>query len=184
MKRYLGVFMAAAGACIAGGATLQPAGEKAGQKMEHAPMPDVGPLAQLEGRWCMADPEKVYGPRMAEYRVTASGTAVVETLFPGSEHEMVSVYTKDKKTGALLMTHYCGLGNQPRMRSTGIPVDGKLRFEFVDGGNMASRDELHMDSLVLTITDKDHIRHEWSLYKDGKVVDTKVFDLVRAPVPR
>jgi hypothetical protein len=183
MKRYLGVLLVAAGACIAGGAALQPAGEKA-DKMEHKLMPDVGPLAQLEGKWCKVDAEKGYGPRMAEYRVTASGTAVVETLFPGSDHEMVSVYTKDKKTGELVMTHYCGLGNQPRMTASGIPVDGKLQFTFVEGGNMASRDELHMDSLVMTITDKDHIRHEWSMYKDGKVVDTKVFDLVREPVPR
>ena len=104
----------AAGACIAGGAALQPAGEQAEKKMEHKLMPDVGPLAQLDGKWCKVDAEKTYGPRMAEYRVTASGTAVVETLFPGSDHEMVSVYTKDKKSGDLLMTHYCGLGNQPR----------------------------------------------------------------------
>ena len=48
-------------------------------------------------------------------KVTAGGSAVHETLFPGSAHEMVSVYHLD---GAdLVMTHFCALGNQPRMKA-------------------------------------------------------------------
>jgi hypothetical protein len=44
-------------------------------------------------------------PVRVEYRVTGAGSAVVETLFPGTPHEMVTVYHARK--GVLCMTHYC-----------------------------------------------------------------------------
>ena len=51
-----------------------------------------------------------------EYRLTAGGSALVETLFPGaSRGQMVSMYY-DRK-GKLAMTHYCMLRNQPGMMS-------------------------------------------------------------------
>src|SRR5437870_3944758 len=39
------------------------------------------------------------------YKVTAAGSAVVETIAPGSDHEMVTVIHSDGD--ALLLTHYC-----------------------------------------------------------------------------
>src|SRR5258708_4442203 len=51
-----------------------------------------------------------------EYRLTAGGSALEEKLFPGTPHEMVSVYYDED--GKLGMTHYCMLGNHPRMTLT------------------------------------------------------------------
>src|SRR6516162_4262898 len=52
---------------------------------------------------------------VSSIRVTSAGSAVQETLFPGSDHEMVTMYHRD---GAdLILTHYCALGNQPRLRA-------------------------------------------------------------------
>ena len=48
-------------------------------------------------------------------KVTAGGSVVHETLFPGQPQEMVSVYTVNGPD--LIMTHYCVLGNQPRMKA-------------------------------------------------------------------
>src|SRR5579862_1470550 len=52
-----------------------------------------------------------------QFKVTAGGSAVVETEFPGTEHEMVTVITEDG--GDLSLTHYCMLGNQPHMKADG-----------------------------------------------------------------
>ena len=48
------------------------------------------------------------------FKLTGGGSAVQETIFPGAAHEMVSVYHADGKD--VVMTHYCALGNQPKMK--------------------------------------------------------------------
>ena len=48
------------------------------------------------------------------YRLTGAGSALVETDFPDSNHEMVSVYHLDGED--LRLTHYCAAGNQPRLK--------------------------------------------------------------------
>lgn len=48
-----------------------------------------------------------------QYKLTSNNSAIVETLFPGTPHEMVSVYHDIK--GKLSMKHYCAMGNQPLM---------------------------------------------------------------------
>jgi hypothetical protein len=66
------------------------------------------------------------------YRVTAGGSAVQETIFPGTKMEMISMYHMDK--GDLLMTHYCAIGNQPRMKfNPSTSTATELVFDF-DGG--------------------------------------------------
>ena len=46
------------------------------------------------------------------YGVTAAGTAVMEALFPETDHEMLTVYHLEGND--LVLTHYCAMGNQPR----------------------------------------------------------------------
>src|SRR6266480_4580961 len=71
-------------------------------------------VKQLVGAWEGTSDMGKEGEKVrVEYRLTAGGSALVETLFPGSAEEMVSVY-HDRK-GKLAMTHYCMLRNQPRM---------------------------------------------------------------------
>jgi len=45
----------------------------------------------LSGDWTLNGGDSSVG---VSYHVTAAGSAVVETLFPGTPHEMVSVYTR------------------------------------------------------------------------------------------
>lgn len=59
---------------------------------EPAPTPQqvFETLKGLEGRW-EGNVMTTDGPAAAvEYRVTAAGNTVMEVMFPGSEHEMVS----------------------------------------------------------------------------------------------
>src|SRR3954468_12502941 len=73
-------------------------------------------LKKLAGTWVEADKDgKPTDKVVSVVKVTAGGSAVQETLFPGEPMEMVSVYHLDK--GDLVMTHYCVLGNQPRMKA-------------------------------------------------------------------
>ncbi len=69
----------------------------------------------LAGEWVAAEDGEMAkkGDLVARYAVTAGGSAVVETIFPGQAQEMVTVYHADGPD--LVLTHYCMEGNQPRM---------------------------------------------------------------------
>ena len=69
---------------------------------------------------------------------------------------MVSVYTADGPD--LAMTHYCMLGNQPRMKANSKSLAAnKLNFEFVGGGNLDPKKDKHMHGATLTFVDADHL---------------------------
>ena len=79
---------------------------------------------------------------------------------------------------AVLATHYCSVGNQPRMRATGSPDGKSLAFEFVDVSNVAGSSEV-MRRLVVTFVDADHFRQTWtSRSTDGKE-HSSVFEYTR-----
>jgi hypothetical protein len=112
------------------------------------------------------------------YRVTSGGSAVVETLGAGSEHEMVTVFHKDGDD--LMLTHYCMIGNQPRMRTERPAADAKkLAFKFAGAANIKSEKDPHMHDLTIEFLAPDHIRSSWTMFKDGKPAETAVFDFKR-----
>lgn len=111
-----------------------------------------------------------------EYRLSSGGSAVVETLFPGTPHEMISVYHDNK--GQLTMIHYCALRNQPRMKLEKADARN-LYFMFVDGSNIDPMKDAHMRSLTISFVDKDHIIQKWTLFTEGKETETSVFELSR-----
>jgi len=132
-------------------------GDKAGDKP--APHPGLERLKKLAGTWVAADKDgKPTDKIVSVVKVTAAGSAVHETLFPGSPMEMISVYHRD---GAdLVMTHYCALGNQPRMKADPKSPANQLRFQFAGGTNLDPAKDKHMHEGTITFVDDDHI--EWS----------------------
>jgi hypothetical protein len=110
-------------------------------------------------------------PGTVEFKVIAAGTAVAETMLPGTAEEMINMYHLDNDR--MIVTHYCAQGVQPRMKLTSAEK-GKLKFEFLDSTNLKSRDEGHMDSLELTING-DKLTETWSYFQDGKVTSNTVF---------
>lgn len=135
-------------------------------------------LAKVVGVWegTVKHPDGTKEDVTVEYRLTSGNSALLETLFKDSPHEMVSVYHDDGD--AIMMNHFCGLGNQPRMRATGFDKN-QIHFQFVDASNMASPAESHMHALTITFIDDQHIRHEWENFEDGKKQHTAVFALTR-----
>jgi hypothetical protein len=133
---------------------------------------------QLAGEWVGKGPEEAGGKEVrASYKVTSAGSAVVETIMPGTDHEMITVITKDGDD--LVLTHYCALGNQPHMKAEGKGDDKKVPFKFTGAGNMKSEKEMHMHSVTFTFVDKDTLKAEWTHYKDGKDAGTVAFDMKR-----
>ena len=117
-------------------------------------------------------------PVKVGYRVTAAGTTVVETLFEGTPHEMVTMYTVDG--GRVALTHYCAAGNQPRMRARAGGGPGRLVFEFAGGTGFDPRRDAHMHDATLTFVDADHLHAEWTSWERGRPAGVAVFELTRA----
>ena len=136
-------------------------------------------LKKLAGDWQLAAPpdEASKGKVALRYRLTAGGSAVVETIFPGEEMEMVSVYYRDGDQ--LVLTHYCCAGNQPRMRAKIGDTKDEVIFEFAGGSNLNPAKDVHVHDGRIRFLDADHLHTEWEHYADGKAAGKYVFDLVR-----
>ena len=131
-------------------------------------------LKALAGDWTKSDGD---GSVEASYRVTAGGTAVVETLFAGTPHEMVTVFTVDK--GDLVLTHYCAEGNQPHMKAAKGGDASAIDFKFDGGGNIKSPNDGHMHEASFAFKDANHLTSRWQFYRDGKPGEKAEFNLVR-----
>lgn len=124
-------------------------------------------IKKLAGTWVEADKDgKPTDKVVSVIKVTAGGSAVQETLFPGTPMEMVSLYHLD---GAeLVMTHYCMLGNQPRMKADPKSPANQIRFAFAGGTNFDPAKDMHMHEGTLTFVDDDHIEFSGVAWVNGK----------------
>ena len=114
---------------------------------------------------------------MSTVKVTAGGSAVLEILFPGTDHEMVTVYHEDGPH--LMLTHYCVKGNQPRMRALPESTEKRVVFRLTDGTNMKSEKDAHMHQGTIVWESDDHIRTEWLMYENGEQTYAAKFNLMR-----
>jgi hypothetical protein len=135
-------------------------------------------LKKLAGDWvALGKDGKPTDKVISSIRVTSGGSAIEETLFPGGDHEMVSMYHLD---GAdLVLTHYCCLGNQPRLRAEPGTEVNKIVFKFVGASNLKSEDDPHINGATFTLDGKDHFKAEWVACKGGKACHQVNLDLVR-----
>src|SRR5436305_10042303 len=73
-------------------------------------------------------------PVEVSYRVTSGGSALMSEI-KGKE-DMITMFHLDGDR--LMMTHYCGAGNQPRMKAEASPDGKTIPFEFLDATNLQS----------------------------------------------
>jgi hypothetical protein len=131
-------------------------------------------LKTLAGEWKAASPGKPDGKII--YKVTANGNTVMETMFPGTDHEMVSMYFIDGDQ--LVMTHYCAMGNQPRLKfDMKSSKPDSLLFVFDGGTNLDPKKDMHIHGLRLNILDKGHVEANWESYEEGKSQGGMKFDM-------
>ena len=111
------------------------------------------------------------------YKVISGGSALLETLAPGGEPEMLTVYNLDGNH--VMLTHYCSAGNQPRMRAlAATPGAKEFNFAFLDATNLASPAAGHMHKLAIRLEDNDHFTQRWTWRDNGKEA-TEVFHFTR-----
>lgn len=111
------------------------------------------------------------------YKLVSNGTALLETLNPSGEPEMVTVYHPDGSSVG--MTHYCSGNNQPQMRAAPTAASAnQLTFNFVRATNLASPTAGHMHNLVVTFQDQDHFTQKWTWLEKGKAM-SDVFHFTR-----
>lgn len=175
-RRWLTVF-AATSALLA---AIVVADDKKGDEKHAEPPknPALEKMRQLAGQWIESEPEAGKTAQLVSvFKVVGAGSAVAETMFPDTPHEMITMYHLDGDT--LMLTHYCAAGNQPQMKAKAGKDADKLEFEFTGGTNVDMKKGLHMHSLTITFVDADNIIENWTHYEDGKATGEATFKLKR-----
>ena len=130
-------------------------------------------LSGLEGKWVGKGSQ---GQTVeVSFRMTAGGSALMSEIHGHGPENMITMFHMDGDR--LLMTHYCGAGNQPRMKV--VAADAKsVSFEFFDGTNIGPGAG-HMQHVTFTQPDASHHIEEWVFLDNGKEMK-EVFTLERA----
>jgi hypothetical protein len=90
-----------------------------------APKEQFELIRSWEGRWQVAETPALN----IVFEATARGTAIVERWETASGLHSMTIYHMDGE--AVIATHYCPQGNQPRLESRGAAT-GEVRFTFRD----------------------------------------------------
>jgi hypothetical protein len=138
----------------------------ANPKSEHSP--DVSAafsrLKSLVGEW---ETDLKSGKAYLSYELVAGGTTLLERDTADGRPAMLTLYHLDG--GRLMLTHYCMVGNQPRMQAKAFnPETGELDFQFLDATNLASPAAGHMHNAKIRFVDNNHLVSEWQFYESGK----------------
>ncbi len=153
----------------------------AGERQMGAPVThskDFERMKELVGVWeGKADMGKGIETLKVSYELTSAGNAILERFAVGQPHEMVTVY--HDYNGKLVMTHYCSLGNQPRMELRN-PGESAMMFVLSEKDpGLSSLNETHMHALTIAVDGKDSITHTWMLYDKGEKKSQVVLKLTR-----
>ena len=105
-------------------------------------------------------------PVSVTYTLVSNGTSLMESLNAEHGMNMVTMYAPDGD--AIMATHYCAMGNQPRMRAKASDDLKSLDFQFVDATNVQDPKGEVMRRLVVTFQDPDHFQQAWTARANGK----------------
>ena len=87
-------------------------------------------LKTLPGTWEGSGMEGAdsNAPVRVDFKITGDGSAIMSEI--QGHADMISMFHMDGDR--LLLTHYCSVGNQPRMQASASPDGKTLTFKFVD----------------------------------------------------
>jgi hypothetical protein len=139
-------------------------------------------LKALAGTW---DATEKDNPKFAEevvYTMTGRGSVLVEDMkVPnGAMGHMLTSYHLDK--GTLVLTHFCGAGNQPRMRVKSVQDHG-ISFEIYDITNLSAPEAYHSTNVDVLFHGEDRVDLVYRGKASGKET-TQVFQLARRKTTR
>lgn len=134
-------------------------------------------LKGLEGDWVSLGEDGRAGDEVVlSYRVAAGGHAVLSTEFPGTDHEMITVYHRDG--AGVAMTHYCSLGNRPRMVARSF-AGRSAEFECAEGSELDAAGAKHVHRGRFVFHGEDEFESSWVLHDQGEPVWNAEFHVVR-----
>ena len=129
-------------------------------------------LKTLAGTWEHSGDGHDHGSTSNQvvYRTTAAGSTVMETIFPGEEMEMISMYHRDGDN--LLLTHFCSLQNVPLLKFEKTGKPGEIKFAFSGGTNFDPQTDTHVHEGVFQVKDANTIDATFVGYSGGKADHT------------
>ena len=158
-------------------------GACAGTSQQAAPPIGLETLRSLEGSWFPVTEGGELAQEPANvFRVTAGGSAVLEEVFPGQEHEMVTVYQQGAE--GLELIHYCAAGNAPHMRLDPASTSDDLRFLCDGGVGITDHTEGHMHTGRIVRLGPDELLTEWGYWSGGQLEWTATFEVQRVEQTR
>lgn len=138
--------------------------------------PEFESMKKLVGTW--QGTNKMNGkdiPTTVVYELTSGGTALVEKLFPGTPHEMTTVYANRGNT--IHVTHFCAVGNQPEMIMKSAK-NGNYSFEMEGTNGLSDKNEMHMHAINLALNG-DKLKQTWTNYMQGKKGEVAEFNFTK-----
>lgn len=118
------------------------------------------------------------GSDRVQYKLTGAGSALVEVDGPGTPMEMISVYHLDGDD--LLMTHYCAVKNQPRLKLDRVASKpDRLVFVFDGGTNLDPAKDMYVSGLVLNFESETSVKADWKSRQGPDKVEAMTFELTR-----
>jgi hypothetical protein len=138
-------------------------------------------LKTLEGSW---EGKNSQGHSLTvTFQNVSGGSAVMSEIHGHGPENMVSMFHLDGPN-RLMLTHYCGAGNQPRFTASVSPDGKTITFDYLDATNLATPDAGHMQRVVLTVIDANHHTEDWT-FNAGQGKEMKeFFDLHRSEVAK
>lgn len=119
----------------------------------------------LRGKWSIQSNRKPIPVEMTYD--DGSKNSIVTELF-GKE---LSVFYRDGDD--LIMTHFCNIGNQPRLKLKANGLPGLIEFELFDITNLKSETSPHVQKIIYKIIDDKHFDLEIVWKKDSSLESEK-----------
>ncbi|MCZ8195961.1 MAG: hypothetical protein ACK5SF_15950 [Hyphomonadaceae bacterium] len=110
------------------------------------------------------------------FEPTADGSVIVERWMVGERIHSMTVYHLNGE--ALMATHYCPQGNQPRLIMESGSVENRISFSFHDATNLRSLEESHQHQLSFDLSKTEYITRG-ETYRQGASSNQTAMVLVR-----
>lgn len=148
------------------------------QSQEHkipASNPQFSALKTLAGDWTMKTPDGKVATET--YRVVSGDSAIIlDQRMPEEGGTMITMFHPDgQKTVA---THYCSMGNQPRMVTDASGDTKSIAFKFKDITNDDGKSG-SMRNLTIVLLDTDHHDQVWTWQDASGKQRTETFHYTR-----
>lgn len=118
-------------------------------------------LKTLVGTWDVTERDNPNTKEVATYAMTGGRAVLAEDLRApeGRSAQMGHMYTTyHMDNGQLVLTHFCGAGNQPRMRMKSVEAGGKkIAFEMYDITNLATPDSFYSQAVEVIFLSADRV---------------------------